>query len=123
MWGGWVHWPKGNLSDGTDSHGIPIANQHHWDLNILVAVVDDQKKAISSREGMIQTQNTSPLYDGWCSSSEEDIAEAKQAILDRDIDALGKVMEHSTMKMHATMLSAKPSICYLKPQVWRLSKK
>ena len=25
-------------------------------------------------------------------------------------------MEHSTMKMHATMLSANPSICYLKPK-------
>jgi diphosphomevalonate decarboxylase len=116
LWGGWVHWPKGVLEDGSDSHGIPLADQNHWNIQILVAVVDDQKKAISSRSGMLLTQQTSPLYEGWCSSSEGDIDVASAAILSKDIHKLGTVMEHSTMKMHATMLSANPSICYLKPK-------
>ena len=116
LWGGWVHWPKGELSDGSDSHGIPIADKNYWDLSVIVAVVDDQKKPISSRDGMLQTQRTSPLYPGWCDSSENDISVAKSAIENKDIHTLGTVMEHSTMKMHATMLSANPSICYLRPK-------
>ena len=116
LWGGWVHWPKGKLSDGSDSHGIPLYDENHWDLSVIVAVVDDQKKPISSRDGMLRTQQTSPLYNGWCDSSENDISIAKEAIKNRDMHTLGSVMEHSTMKMHATMLSANPSICYLKPK-------
>ena len=65
---------------------------------------------------MLRTQQTSPLYNGWCDSSENDISIAKEAIKNRDMHTLGSVMEHSTMKMHATMLSTNPSICYLKPK-------
>ena len=72
--------PKGKLSDGSDSHGIPLYDENHWDLSVIVAVVDDQKKPISSRDGMLRTQQTSPLYNGWCDSSENDISIAKEAI-------------------------------------------
>jgi len=114
LWGGWVTWATGEASDGSDSHGSPLAPQDHWDLRVIVALVSDEKKAISSREGMLHTEATSPLYPGWVSSGEADLEEAIAAVQERDLERLGTVMEHSSMKMHGTMLSANPPVRYLK---------
>ena len=115
LWGGFVTWSLGQSPDGRDSHGHPIADQSHWDLRVLVALVSEEKKAVSSRAGMNRTQETSPLFDGWVQSGPSDVHSAQEAILNRDLDQLGTVMEHSTMKMVATMLSAQPAVIYMKP--------
>ncbi len=115
LWGGFVTWTLGQDPDGRDSHGIPIADQSHWDLRVLVALVSDQKKAVSSRAGMNRTQETSPLFDGWVRSGPSDVLQAEEAIRNRDLEHLGTVMEHSTMKMVATMFSAQPAVMYMKP--------
>lgn len=120
LWGGWVEWMRGHHPDGSDSHGIPLAPPEHWDLRMIVCVVSDQKKPISSREAMQQTANTSPFFQAWCDSAQEDIDIAKQAVLSKDIRALGEQMEHSTMKMFSTMFSAKPAIHYWKPQTLQI---
>ena len=115
LWGGFVTWSLGSAIDGSDSHGIPVAPQNHWDLRVLVALVSDQKKAISSRAGMNRTQETSPLFSGWVESGPADVTEAEAAVQSRDLERLGTVMEHSTLKMVATMLSAQPAVMYMKP--------
>ncbi len=115
LWGGFVTWSHGEKDDGTDSHGHPIAGAEHWDLRVLVALVSDQKKAISSRDGMNRTQETSPLFSGWVASAQTDVDEAKTAVRERDLERLGTVMEHSTMKMVGTMFSAQPAVIYMKP--------
>jgi diphosphomevalonate decarboxylase len=115
IWGGFVTWSMGQSSDGTDSHGHPVAPQDHWDLKVLVALVSDEKKAISSRTGMNLTQETSPLFSGWKASAEADVEEAEAAVRTRDLERLGTVMEHSTMKMVGTMFSAQPAVIYMKP--------
>ncbi len=115
LWGGFVSWSMGDKADGSDSHGHPIADEHHWDLRVLVALVSDQKKAISSRAGMNRTQETSPLFSGWVDSGADDVAEATAAIKAKDLERLGTIMEHSTMKMVATMFSARPAVIYMKP--------
>ncbi len=115
LWGGFVTWSLGDRPDGTDSHGHPVAPQSHWDLRVLVALVSDEKKAVSSREGMNRTQETSPLFSGWVESGPSDVTEAEAAVRDRDLERLGTVMEHSTMKMVGTMFSAQPAVVYMKP--------
>ncbi len=114
LWGGWVVWRMGETADGTDCHGKPLAPMDHWDLRMVVALVSGEKKATSSREGMLHTEATSPLYGGWVTSAEADLQEAIAAIHDRDLERLGTVMEHSSLKMHGTMLSANPPVRYLK---------
>ena len=113
LWGGWVLWDRGSRPDGLDSHGAPLAPRDHWDIRVLVAMVSEGKKPIGSTAGMIKTQDTSPLYPGWVSSAEADIIQARAALLRRDLQALGEAMERSTLKMHATMISA--GIRYWKP--------
>lgn len=116
LWGGWVVWERGAREDGADSHGVPLAPPDHWDLKLVVALISGGRKAVGSTEAMIRTQETSPLYPGWVSSSDEDLARARRAVLDRDLSALGAVMEHSALKMHATMLAAHLPIRYWRPE-------
>lgn len=120
LWGGWVEWIRGEAMDGSDSHGIPLAPPKHWDIRLVVGVVSDQKKPISSRKAMQQTAQTSPFFQAWCDTAQEDLDIAKQAVLNKDIQTLGEQMEHSTMKMFSTMFSAKPAITYWKPQTLKI---
>ena len=69
---------------------------------------------------MMDTQRTSPMYTAWCDTAQNDLNIAKAALLAKDIDALGKQMEHSTLKMFSTMFTTLPSIRYWKPQTLAL---
>ncbi len=120
LWGGWVEWLHGDKENGSDSHGIPLAPPEHWDIRLIVGVVSDQKKPISSRKAMKHTANTSPFFQAWCDTAQEDLDIARLAVLNKDIQTLGEQMEHSTMKMFSTMFSAKPSIHYWKPQTLKI---
>jgi len=55
------------------------------------------------------------LYPKWVESAAQDVAVARAAILNRDLAILGQRMEHSTHKMHATMIASDPTIRYWKP--------
>jgi diphosphomevalonate decarboxylase len=63
---------------------------------------------------MLRTQTTSPMYKAWVTSYERDLNQARQAVLDQDLEALGAAMERSTWKMHATSLTADPCIRYIR---------
>jgi len=116
LWGGWVRWDKGRLDDGSDSHGTPIAPENHWDVCMIIAVVSAEKKSTSSTKGMQQSAKTSPYYAAWVENAEEDVRTAEAALLKHDIHTLGTCMEHSTIKMHATMMTTRPTIRYWKPK-------
>ena len=120
LWGGWVQWRMGVRSDGLDSHGTPIAPQDHWDVCMVMAVVSDQRKSISSRAGMLDTAATSPMYASWCNSGQQDVDIAIQAIQNRDLAALGTQMEISTLKMFSTMFTTVPCIRYWKPDTLKI---
>jgi diphosphomevalonate decarboxylase len=112
IYGGYVEWKKGWLADGTDSFARQILDENSWRLSILSVVITSVKKRVSSREGMKRTVETSPFYKGWLDTVENDMHVAKKAIGNRDFISLGEVLEENAMKMHATMLGAKPPIIY-----------
>lgn len=115
LWGGFVLWRRGERDDGLDSHGEPLAPAGHWDLRVVVAVVSDARKAVGSTEGMVRTEATSPLFPAFVAQAEARVQQARTAVLARDLEALGEQMERSTYEMHATMISAWPSVRYWKP--------
>ncbi len=86
------------------------------DYAVIFIVIDSAKKATSSRKGMKHTVETSAFYDGWLQSTKNDFEEMKQAIQAKDFTAIGELTESSCLKMHATMLAAKPYFSYLKPK-------
>lgn len=115
LWGGFVAWDAGQRADGRDSHGRPIGSADDWDLAMVVAVVDSGPKAVGSTEGMERSRLTSPLYEGWVAHAPALMARAERAVAERDLVALGEVMEASTFEMHATMSTSVPPLLYWQP--------
>lgn len=126
IWQGFVEWNLGIKADGMDSYGQPIKDV--WpELCIGLLIVDEQEKALSSREAMQRTVTTSALYSAWPEKVNVDMSALKEAIMLKDFLQLGKAAESNAMTMHATMLSAWPAIIYSKAQtlaamqkIWQL---
>lgn len=112
IFGGYVKWEKGEKLNGTDSYGIRLLSEKDWDISILSVMVASGKKKVSSREGMKRTVETSPFYSGWLDTVEKDIKIAEEAIRLKDFYSLGNIAEENALKMHATMLGAKPPVLY-----------
>jgi diphosphomevalonate decarboxylase len=113
--GGWVRWDRGARADGADSRGVPVAPADHWDVRMVVAIVGAGPKGTSSTDGMLHTQATSPYFDAWAKAAEADVPEAEAALLARDLERLGRVMERSSLRMHASMFAADPPVVYWRP--------
>jgi diphosphomevalonate decarboxylase len=115
LWGGLVVWHAGTCPDGSDSHGTPLLPAEAWDLRMVVAIVSTARKAVGSTEGMERSRLTSPLYQTWVDQAAGDVAEGVEAVYARDLPRLGRVMEASTFKMHASMLTSDPPLLYWQP--------
>lgn len=112
IYGGFVEWQKGVQPDGEDSYAVPIASADDWDLHMLIVTVDEAAKDISSRDGMRRTVETSPFYPAWLETIDQDLAEVKTAIYEKDFQKLGEVAERNALKMHATTLASNPPFWY-----------
>ena len=115
LWGGFVVWSRGEREDGLDSHGHPVQGSD-WDVRMVVAVVATEAKAVGSTEGMERSRRTSPLYRTWVDQAEQDVQDGIAAVHARDVARLGRVMEESTLKMHATMHTSDPPLMYWRPE-------
>ena len=109
LYGGFV-----TLEAGAES-ASPLAPPDFWDLVLLVAVTATGKKSIGSTEAMNLTRSTSPYYSTWVNYAPTLYANAKQAVLARDLERLGANMEQSTLMMHASMHAASPAVIYQNP--------
>ncbi|WP_405164563.1 diphosphomevalonate decarboxylase [Nocardia sp. NBC_01499] len=118
IFGGFVVWHAG-AGDGPagdhTSYAEPIGGDA-LDPALVVAVVDNASKAVSSREAMRRTCATSPFYRPWADSSAIDLVEMRKAIARQDLPAVGEIAERNALGMHASMLAARPAIRYLSPQ-------
>jgi diphosphomevalonate decarboxylase len=89
----------------------------HWpELRILVAVVSENAKPVSSRTAMALSRENSPYFRAWISSSRKLIPEAVWALKRKDIEALGKTVRLSYSRMHAVMLASDPPMTYWVPR-------
>ncbi len=115
IFGGFVEMFAGERADGSDAVAHPLLGEHDWPLEVVVAITDPSPKAVGSRDGMNLTMNTSPYYPAWVESVADDLELARGAIEKRDFEALADVAEHSALKMHASMLAARPGLIYWHP--------
>lgn len=114
IFGGFVEWEKG--TDDESSYARPVASDSfEEDLAMVFVLINDQKKDVSSRDGMRRTVETSSFYQGWLDTLETDLAQVKQAIKEKDFPMLGEAMERNGLKMHGTTLAAVPPFTYWSP--------
>ncbi len=114
--GGFVEWVKGEEEDGSDSYAKQIKSKEHWpEFRMIACIVSEAKKATSSRAGMSQTVSTSPYYEGWLKSIDQDLQHMREGIMKKDFTIVGSTAEANALKMHATMMTTRPSIIYWQP--------
>lgn len=114
IFGGFVEWEKGH--DDLSSYAKPVpSDSFEDDLATVFVLINDQKKEVSSRNGMRRTVETSSFYQGWLDSVEGDLYQLKQAIKTKDFQLLGETMERNGLKMHGTTLAAQPPFTYWSP--------
>ncbi len=81
-------------------------------LMMIVVLISEDKKAISSREAMKITKETAPTYTAWTQASEEDFQNIRIAINDKRLDRVGQIMEKNSERLHQVMKDSIPSIIY-----------
>lgn len=114
---GFVIWHKGERADGTDSYAEQLFDEKHWpELKIIVVIVDEKEKKVSSRVGMQQTVDTSPFYREWIIRSEKRIQPMIDAIREKNVVALGELAEQDCLEMHHCMQTTTPTLNYLQPK-------
>jgi diphosphomevalonate decarboxylase len=90
----------------------PVAEADHFPLSVLVAVTREGPKPTLSTEGMLHTQRTSPYYPAWVETAPALYQRVQQAVLARDLAALGVAAEESALRMHAAAIAAAPGLVY-----------
>jgi diphosphomevalonate decarboxylase len=112
LFGGFVEVTLASGDHGLQPRTGQVLEPSVWPLGVVVAVTDAGPKDVGSTEGMTRTERTSPYYSAWVDSSGADLTEAREAVERLDFDALAEISEHSCLKMHAVMLSARPGLVY-----------
>jgi hypothetical protein len=98
MYGGFVKWEKGVRKDGSDSVAVQVAPAEHWpELEVLILVVSDNKKPVSSTVGMRTSVQTSELLRHRADVIvPRRMKEMEEAILKKDFQTFG----HLTMQVY-----------------------
>lgn len=109
VFGGFVEWPGD--ADDPESPARQLAEAGHWPLCDVVAVVDERPKAVSSRDGHRRAA-TSPYYRRRLELLPARLEAVRSAIRQRDLEALGKVLETEAIDLHMIAMSSDPPIHY-----------
>lgn len=114
IFGGFVKLPAGKPGDDRNA-AKQVADASHWDVRIVVAVTAKGPKDTGSTDGMARSRDTSPYYDAWVQAAPALCRKVERGVKARDLHAVGRAMEQSTMAFHACALSADPAIVYFQP--------
>ena len=112
VFGGLVLWKAGH--DDASSYAEPAGCE--MDLAMVVVVLSERYKPISSTRAMRATMSSSPLFPAWVEASGRDLQVALEAVRAGDLARLGEIVEGNALGMHATMIAARPGIVYWLPQ-------
>ena len=82
-------------------------------LAMIMLVLEDQKKPISSRDGMKLCVETSTTFEDWIRQSEQDYKDMLIYLKENDFEKVGVLTEKNALAMHATTKTANPPFSYL----------
>jgi len=99
-----------NIGDDISVRSLQSAEE--WPLRVVVAITATGSKPVGSTEAMEISRRTSPFYSRWIEQQEQDLKDARSAIVARDFAKLASVAEHNCLKMHSVMWGSRPPIVY-----------
>ena len=109
IFGGFVEWQAGDSHE--NSFARQIAPPDHWDLADVIAVVSEAQKGVSSSAGQLLAQ-TSPFMEARLQEVNRWLPEMRTAIEEKNLAALGEMLEAEALSMHAVMMTSTPSLMY-----------
>lgn len=114
---GFVEWQPGGTHE--KSYATQLAAPDHWDLVDIIAIVSNTEKHVGSTQGHALA-HTSPFYAARLRELKRTLPRVRKAIMERDLEKFGELIEADTISMHATMMSSNPSIIYFSPGTIRI---
>jgi diphosphomevalonate decarboxylase (EC 4.1.1.33) len=114
LFGGFVVWEKGEKEDGDDSFCHQLFPPDHWpELLDIIGIFREERKKISSRQGMLRTGETSRLMKCRLQFIEDTFHEVVDSIANRDWRKFFELAMRHSNNMHAVILDSWPSNFYL----------
>ena len=83
------------------------------DFGMMVLVVNEDRKKISSRVAMEHCVQTSTTFDAWVEKAKSDFVLMKEALKEADFEKIGKITESNALAMHGTTSTSTPSFSFL----------
>ena len=83
------------------------------DFGMMVLVVNEDRKKISSRVAMERCVQTSTTFDAWVEKAKSDFALMKEALKEADFEKIGGITESNALAMHGTTSTSTPSFSFL----------
>lgn len=111
--GGYVEWP--GKADDAAAPARQLKPPEHWELRDVIAVVSSEPKLVSSRDGHLLAPS-SPYFVRRQELLPERLAKMRTAVLERDLERLGRAIETEAVELHLVAMSSSPPIFYWKPE-------
>ena len=87
-------------------------------MAMIVLVLNENKKEISSRNGMELCAKTSTYFDEWVKQSEIDFVNMKKYLAENDFEKVGILTEENALRMHKTTETANPPFSYFNEKTY-----
>ena len=87
-------------------------------LAMIVLVLNENKKEISSRNGMELCAKTSTYFDEWVKQSEIDFVNMKKYLAENNFEKVGILTEENALRMHKTTETATPPFTYFNEKTY-----
>lgn len=110
--GGYTEWVmgKGNAT----SFARSVAPPDHWGLRDVVVIVSREHKVVGSSRGHGLAVG-SRLHMSRVAAAPAMLVACKRALLARDLEAMGTLIEQDAVMMHAVMMTSRPPLYYWLP--------
>jgi diphosphomevalonate decarboxylase len=106
---GFVEWLDGETSE--TSYAVSLHPADYWNLAIVVAVVDSEKKDIGSTEGQARA-SLNPFFPIRIARMKEKINKLKKLMQKKDFINFGQLVEAEALELHAIAFTSTPPILY-----------
>lgn len=115
VYGGFVRWHAGVNPDGSDSIASQVADSSHWkEMRVLILVVADTKKLISSSKGMTCSVETSDLLKYRVEYSvPKRVKDICEAIREKNFSKFAEITMKDSNQFHAICLDTYPPCVYM----------
>ena len=87
-------------------------------LAMIVLVLNENKKEISSRNGMELCAKTSTYFNEWVKQSEIDFVNMKKYLAENNFEKVGILTEENALRMHKTTETANPLFTYFNEKTY-----